>query len=178
MKKSVLSAISVILVFSVFLTAGCATNVAYTTSSKEGDLIIELAGTYMREGEYEKALDVFERGKDLAGSDIRVLYNKTVCTAMLGRYIEAAEMCSQYFKAFPEMLRFKRAEAFYRMEAGDYEGSLKAFNEAIALNPYDSEALFGEYQVLFSLGRYDEAMEYLRDAVLAGWDGELDGKSS
>ena len=48
---------------------------------------------------------------------------------------------------------------------GRYDEAIKAYNEAIRLDPEDAEAWFGKGSALDSLGKYDEAIKAYDEAI-------------
>ncbi len=57
------------------------------------------------------------------------------------------------------------AKAYEAYQAGDYEGALKQYQEAVARNPRDAEALSNLGQVLVRLNRSHDALPYFTKAI-------------
>lgn len=133
-----------------------------TSSGAEHDEIvktsIDLAQRYFSQGNYEKALEIYDKALSLA-EDYRLFYNMAIVLSSLGRNREAALLCESSFENFPYILSFKKAQAFYLSLAGENEASRKAYIEILDLNPYDTEIRISLIKAYMSAGLEDKAYE-------------------
>src|SRR5262245_37149687 len=80
----------------------------------------------------------------------------------------AAEYADKAILLAPDDAEAHDVRARIHVEAGEVEQALARFDEAIALNPSNSEILVGSTDVLLNVGRTDEAIDRIKQAMEIG----------
>ncbi len=131
-----------------------------TTTGTDHDQIvrtaIDLAQAYSDRGEYDKALEVYDRALEQA-DDYRLYYNKAIILTNSGRNVEAAALCATSFEKYNYIMAFKRAQALNLTISGDDAGAIAVYEQMLSLNPYDVETRARLIQALMALGENEEA---------------------
>jgi len=143
--------------------------------------------------DYKTALQEYEQVLKAAPGNVTALYNTACVASLLGNKEQALDYLKRAIEAgwrdggwmekdtdldairgeagYKDLLKnlgfLKRAEDFYRQ--GDYQNSLKEFEEALKVNPKDVNALYNTACVHSLLGNKEQAVMYLKKAVEAGW---------
>ncbi len=133
-----------------------------TTAGTDHDQIvkasIELADLYVRLQRYDDALSVYDRALQEA-DDYRLYYNKALVLSTLGQNSDAANLCSECFERYPQIISFKIAQARYLRLAGEKSLSRNAYLTALELDPFDRETRAKLIEDLIEDGESDKAYE-------------------
>lgn len=138
-KTSAVVALAFVLAVAAFLLCGCASaaKVASTGNDQIVKAAIELAEEYRSLGHLEEAFNVYDRALERT-YDYRLLYNKALAAAYLGDLEKAIELCQEGHESFPNILAFKKAQAKYYIELGNWHGAATSYLEVLELDPYDT----------------------------------------
>ena len=133
-----------------------------STSGTDHDQIvrtsIDLAEAYRSQGRLEMAVDVYDRALTQA-DDYRLYYNKALILSELGRYDDAANLCSSSFESYPYIMAFKRAQALNLRFAGNNPGFYDVSLQILQLSPYDRETRMRLIEAYAEDGLDDKAYE-------------------
>ncbi|MBI5489653.1 MAG: tetratricopeptide repeat protein [Deltaproteobacteria bacterium] len=91
--------------------------------------------------------------------------NLGVVLGELGRHDEAVAVLGMLAQAYPDEPEAHYNLGFEQAQAGDLEGALASFRRAAELDTCGAQALLQESEVLRALGRLDERIEVLQEAV-------------
>ena len=97
---------------------------------------IDLASAYAKAGEYDKAIDVYDRAwSQLA--DYRILYNKAMTIAASGRYPLAINTCQEGIDRFPSIMAFRTALVSFLEIEGRVNDCCRAIEKILTIDPYN-----------------------------------------
>jgi tetratricopeptide (TPR) repeat protein len=137
--------------------------------AKDPFLQNDLGLAYMAKGQYEMAIDHFKKALDL-NPDFSPARNNLGAAHMESENWQKAIEC---FKAVKDDLLYATPHfpltnlGFIYYHRGDYETSLKYYEEALDLMPGFPKALHGQGRVYLKQGRYDKAVMVLEKAAQA-----------
>jgi glyoxylase-like metal-dependent hydrolase (beta-lactamase superfamily II) len=110
----------------------------------------------------EEAVYCCDREIACKPGDFRPLQLKALCLNDLGRFEQALDVLDQLCRLHsPESddVFMRVARGYAQMGLGNYEESLKLFDEALKAKPGMKDALMYKGMALYLAGKYDEAME-------------------
>jgi len=138
--------IALFLILSVFVSCR-------TADSNANEILkssIDLATAYAKAGEYDKAIDVYDRAWSQL-EDYRLLYNKAMTLAACGRYSQAIIVCREGVQRFPMIMAFRTALASF------LETDSSVFEEILELDPYNSAIRLKLMNMLYEGGDIERA---------------------
>lgn len=145
----------VALLFALFCFVGCATTVDETT--EEINAALELGGLYLAEGNFDKAIEIYDRGLEVHSENEKLLYNKTAALIKANRFDEAAALAEAAYRQHPHLLRFAKAQATSLELAGKGIEAIPAWEEIVSLDPADTTSRIRLMNLLVESQRYDDA---------------------
>ena len=98
---------------------------------------IDLATAYAKAGDYDSAIDVYDRAWSQL-EDYRILYNKAMTLAAAGRYPQAIGICREGIEKFPSIMAFRTALASFLETGGMIDECCTELEEILVLDPYNS----------------------------------------
>ena len=126
-------------------------------------------------GSYRRALNYYERARDLRPGRDGTWRNIGDCYAMLGdaqgardSYAKAAEVAGEALRINPNQQSLWMNLAFYQAKLGHSDESLVSLHEAEARGPGDMQLQFKKAQVLAVLGNENEALAQVLDCMAKG----------
>ena len=111
---------------------------------------IDLATEYSKAGEYDKAIDVYDRAWSQL-QDYRILYNKAMTLAACGRYSQAIIVCREGIEIFPMIMAFRTALASFS------DADTSVLEEILELDPYNFAIRLKLMNLLFENGDTERA---------------------
>lgn len=164
--------------------ASCATGLG----KNEKDLVAlkELGTVYLDNGEYEMALDAFDKALAIDAQDSEVLYNKVLVLLASGAYEKAIALCDVSFNAFPAKLRFLKVKAAALLRLKQPDEAFGVYRQIVNLDTGDYvlratvmefalERGFSDYarsEAVFLLERQEEVSRAVAVlSLLEGGDG-------
>lgn len=121
---------------------------------KKTNLYSDLIGVYAASKQYDKAMDAIDKVEAKVGpSDILASIRADMLMAQ-NKHQEAYDFMLQYFN----QTRSPRAACFlaqYNAATFNNQEAIKYYDEALASNPFDTEALYGKAHIYRAMGQYD-----------------------
>ena len=121
---------------------------------KKTTLYSDLIGVYAASKQYDKAMDAIDKVEAKVGpSDILASIRADMLMAQ-NKHQEAYDFMLQYFN----QTRSPRAACFlaqYNAATFNNQEAIKYYDEALAANPFDTEALYGKAHIHRAMGQYD-----------------------
>jgi len=121
---------------------------------KKTTLYSDLIGVYAASKQYDKAMDAIDKVEAKVGpSDILASIRADMLMAQ-NKHQEAYDFMLQYFN----QTRSPRAACFlaqYNAATFNNQEAIKYYDEALAANPFDTEALYGKAHIYRAMGQYD-----------------------
>ena len=117
------------------------------------------------EGEPELALADFETASALDGEAWRPVHNRSVTHAQAGRFADAFDDVNRVIELHPTFAKAYSNRATLYVEAGESELALADYRKALEHDADLIAAHVGRGRVCHMLGRLDEALEHLNEAV-------------
>ncbi len=121
---------------------------------KKTNLYSDLIGVYAASKQYDKAMDAIDKVEAKVGpSDILASIRADMLMAQ-NKHQEAYDFMLQYFN----QTRSPRAACFlaqYNAATFNNQEAIKYYDEALAANPFDTEALYGKAHIHRAMGQYD-----------------------
>ncbi|MCZ7418281.1 tetratricopeptide repeat protein [Verrucosispora sp. WMMA2121] len=129
------------------------------------NLRVELG--YLHDDRYDfvAALEAFEQALAIDPSDAKALEWRVVALRRLRRFDEAGEAVRDAIARRPDAPNLRVALGYLQFSLHDYGSALEAFEQALAIDPSDADALEWRVTALRDLRRFDEAEEAVRDAI-------------
>lgn len=123
------------------------------------------ANDLIKQGEYEKSLECFDKAIELNPAESLLWYMKGRVLIDLNRCDEAIELLDKAFDLNPLYVRSLATKGIAYEKLGKYNEAMACYDEAIILDPKDDYA-FGLKGTLFLIGLkdYDNAIKYLNQA--------------
>lgn len=121
---------------------------------KKTSLYSDLMGVYSAAGQYDKALDAIDKIENKVGPSDALATIRTDMLLSQGKTREAYDYMLEYYK----QNRSPRAACFlaqYNAASFNNQEALKFYDEALEINPFDTEARYGKAHVHRALGQYD-----------------------
>lgn len=160
--------IAIFLVLMVFVSCR-------TAESNANEILkssIDLASAYAKAGEYDKAIDVYDRAWSQL-EDYRILYNKAMTIAASGKYPQAINTCQEGIDRFPSIMAFRTALVSFLETEGRVNDCIRALERLVAIDPYNSVMRIKLMNMLYEKGDIQRAKYHA--SVL--WDqGKTDNK--
>jgi tetratricopeptide (TPR) repeat protein len=164
----------------------CLASCATSNSQKDKDLVAlkELGTLYLDNGEYEMALDAFDKALAIDAENNEILYNKVLVLLARYEFDKAIALSDSSFEAFPSQLRFLKAKASALLKMKNTEEAFQVYQQILSLDPgdYAFHALvmqfaldrgykeFARSEAMFLLNRQEETDKAI--STLAILDGE------
>ena len=126
---------------------------------------IDLASAYAKAGDYEMAVDVYDRAWSQL-EDYRILYNKAMTVAASGRYPQAINICQEGIDRFPSIMAFRTALVSFLETEGRINDCCRAIEKILTIDPYNSVLRIKLMNMLYGKGDIQRA-EYHASVL---WD--------
>lgn len=123
----------------------------------------DLASNYLYDGEFKKALDIYEELEDLIGINEQISLQKQKIYLQMDKPEEAIEEIERLVNAYPDETRYLEMLAEMYMANRDFEKALGLYERIRELdpdNPYINISLSDYYR---KVGNKEKSLEYLRD---------------
>lgn len=125
------------LFFLVFLTSCSSLNKENSNLEIE-KTAIELGNIYTSQGQYEKALEVYNKAI-FEYDSYKLEFNKAQVISLMGNYHDAAKLFLNGFEKNPYKIRFLISAADCFDKAGDKNRAIELYNTVLSLDPGDNE---------------------------------------
>ncbi|RPJ47040.1 MAG: tetratricopeptide repeat protein [Candidatus Latescibacterota bacterium] len=149
----------------------------YYDIKRPGDLpslLFSRGYAFAEAGDFDRAADLYRESLAEDPSDPRTLINLGTVLARAGRLEEAEETLVQALERDPSYAPFVWNNlAMARLSSGDPDGALVFLERSIAADPNDADVRANAGNVLLSLGRYEEALARLDEALRGAAAREL-----
>jgi tetratricopeptide (TPR) repeat protein len=131
----------------------------------EAEEYINKGSDFYYKGDYEKALEAYEKATEFNPDIATAWNNKGAALIKLGRLEEALEAYEKATELDPDY-----SEAWYNMGGilgalGRHEEALEAFEKVIEFHPDDAMAWNNKSVALVNLGRYKESLKAVKKAL-------------
>jgi tetratricopeptide (TPR) repeat protein len=127
-----------------------------------------LAQSYRRQGDFRRAIPLYQQAAAHAPDDSDARYNLGVALHETGRDREALAVLDEAIRLDPDRPEIHNARGIVLLAVGRAPEALAAFERASALDPRDARAHNNRGNVLRQMKRYDDAEQaYRRAAELA-----------
>jgi len=128
----------------------------------------QIGGKYASEGNYEKAIENFNKELEREPKNYYAMYNKALCESRLGKhkksiidFSKAIELKTDYYKAYLNRAIVKR-------NITDYKGALSDLNKSLEIKENYPEAYYHRGIINEYLKNYDQACKDLTRAKELG----------
>lgn len=133
----------------------------------EGDI-------YLENGEYQKALDIYEKALKEMPESTSLLYAHALASEKLNRVDIAERDLRDILKIDPNNVQALNALGYTLADRTDrYNEALGYIQRAMTLDPKDAAIIDSMGWVQFRLGNHDQAITYLRQALELTQDSEV-----
>jgi len=126
--------------------------------------LFEKGNTYYYKGNYDKAIEYYEKAIELK-SDDEVYYNMGYVYCNKGNYDKAIECYEKAIELKPD-----KNEAYNNMgnayyNKGNYDKAIECYEKAIELKPDKDKAYYNMGNAYYNKGNYDKAIECYEKAI-------------
>ena len=143
-----------------------------TTELKESAVnYFNIAYSFGEKGDYEKAIENYDKAIELNPNYEEAWYNKGVRLGKLERHEEAIECHDKAIELKPNDEEAWYGKGFELGESERHEEAIECYDKAIELNPNYEEAWYSKGVDLEKLGRKDEAKLCFQKAKELGYEG-------
>jgi tetratricopeptide (TPR) repeat protein len=142
-------------VLIVFLVCGCK---GMATSAEE---YYSIGMAYFELGRYEEAEKWFNRAKQADRTMIASQYNLGRIAFETQNYSEAAKHFEDILIKDPDNVLALKAAAYTRIKMGDIAAAEKHYSRLLEIIPESADDGYNHALVLYSMGRYEEALKVL-----------------
>ena len=111
-----------------------------------------------RSGNYEKAVQCYDRALEIDPKGADVWNNKGVALKNLGHYDEAVQCYDRALEVDPKYARAWLNKSVALGNLGRYGKAVQCYDRALEVDPKDADAWYSKGVALDALGRYDEAV--------------------
>ncbi|WP_296826334.1 tetratricopeptide repeat protein [uncultured Megasphaera sp.] len=126
-------------------------------------------------GDYDKAIEYFDKAIDLDADNYQALSNKGITLAMRGNGTgnkkdveQGITLIEQALQLAPkDMASFYNLALAYKID-GQYDKAITYFKNVIAADPGNTWSYYGIATIYGDLGKADEALPYLKQAIDLG----------
>ncbi|AEV28168.1 Tfp pilus assembly protein PilF [Sphaerochaeta pleomorpha str. Grapes] len=125
----------IVSIVCILCLASCATGLG--KNEKDLAALKELGTVYLDNGEYEMALDAFDKALAIDAQDSEVLYNKVLVLLASGAYENAITLCDVSFNSYPAKLRFLKAKAAALIKLKKTDEAFQVYRQIISLDAGD-----------------------------------------
>ena len=126
---------------------------------------LALGECLQKNGEYRAAIQTLESVRDIAPNNIEPLLGLARAYLSIGEYGQAASYAQSATNKAPNEITPLLVCAEVALQAGNPREAQKYVNTALHINSQDTEALKMNSHVLQALGRFEEALETLEQAI-------------
>jgi LPXTG-motif cell wall-anchored protein len=126
---------------------------------------VEKGIAYGKQGEYNKAIEAYNKAIAIDPNDKKALLNKGFAFAELGEHNKAIEAYKKAIAIDPNDKDALLIGGLVFFELGEYNKAIEAYNKAIAIDPNDAAAWAYKGTAFTVLGKYDEAIEAYNKAI-------------
>lgn len=156
-KQPILHVISLIIVLSGFVLFSLLDNFSISPSKN--------AEKYYKEGNYEKALEIYNKAILTNGKDFNLIYNKGTTLLSLERYAEAVEAfkLSEKLGNKDESLYLDLGYSYYCLN--NFKESIASYKKVLDITPENVEAITWLAHNNIMLENYDEAINLCEKAI-------------
>jgi len=130
----------------------------------------KLGNEYYDKGDYDKAIDCYQKAIDIKPDD-EAYYNMGIVYDAKGDYDKAIEYYQKAIELNPNdnETYYNMGNAYYNK--GDYEKAIECYQKAIEINP-DDEAYYNMGLAYYNKGDYEKAIECYQKAIEINPDDE------
>jgi len=156
-----------LILISVFLSSGCATTPANSTSHDEASKFTKEGNQYLLQGEFEQAIAAYQKAIELNPNDTEAYLNRGQAYAIgSGQYDLAIADYNKVIKINPRDAQayFKRGKVY--KQKGEFDRAISDYSKAIELNPNYAEA-YTNRGVIYGRdkGQFDLAISDFNKAI-------------
>lgn len=120
---------------------------------------------HVRVGQYEEAIECFDRALEAKPQDPYIMYNKAIALSSLGRHDEAYIHCKKALAKDPKNSYVLSRMGIELSKLGKRRDALNYHQKALKINPSDPVILYNMAVDLSALERHEEAYEYCKKAL-------------
>ncbi len=124
------------------------------------DLYREIGVVYFRQGRYDDAIDVWQKGLTYAQNDPSLLNNLSIAYMQVGRIDEAASVASTALAVNPYMPQALNTMGQICMLKNDFEHAAQYFLKAVELEPNVAARYWNAALALERAKKFDMAFQY------------------
>ena len=124
------------------------------------DYVYDVANIFSDYNVHEKAMEWMARSQGDDSDDFKELMARTLFG--LGKYKDSERIFNELIDHDPYSIRYWNALASVQFMNEDYHAAITSSEYAIAIDPNDAESLLSKANSLYSLGNYEEALDYFR----------------
>lgn len=124
-----------VLILLMVLSVSCRT--AESNANEILKSSIDLASAYASAGQYDKAVNVYDRAYAQL-RDYRILYNKAMTLAACKNYSEAVLVCRQGIDSYPMVMAFRTALVSFLETEGKFDECRSEILAMLELDPYNT----------------------------------------
>jgi tetratricopeptide (TPR) repeat protein len=124
-----------------------------------------LATNLSNSGEFELAIDHFNKAIDLAPNDFMAWANKGLALNRLNRFEEAIKCYDRAIEINPQYSSSWNNKGLALKDLKRYEESIECFDQSISVNPNLEFGWLNKAEVLVKLGRPEEAIECYKETL-------------
>ncbi|MCF0262306.1 MAG: hypothetical protein HUK23_05305 [Sphaerochaetaceae bacterium] len=148
----------ILIIFSVLLLCVSCKSISNSDADQIVKASIDLAQVYIQAKQYDKAVQTYEKALSQV-NDYRLIYNKAYALSLQGYYEYAAQLCKDGFKNYPNVIAFKKAQAYYLRQNGNHNAACDAYLEILQADPYDTDTAEELISYYLELEMQDQAYE-------------------
>jgi tetratricopeptide (TPR) repeat protein len=137
----------------------------HANDNDKGDIWLRIGNTYSDKGEYDKAIESYEKiivikpdYHDAFNNMGNAYSNKGEYEKAIESYEKAIEIKPDYYDAFNNM-----GNAY--SNKGEYEKAIESYEKAIEINPDYHETFYNMGNAYYNKGDKDKAIEYYQKAI-------------
>lgn len=124
----------------------------------------QIGGKYASEGNYEKAIENFNKEIERESKNYYAWFNKALCNSYIGEYEKSIKDFSQAIELKPDYYKAYLNRALVKRDITDYEGALVDLNRSLEIEIDYAEAYYHRGIINEYLKSYDQACKDLTRA--------------
>lgn len=128
----------------------------------------QIGGKYASEGNYEKAIENFNKELEREPKNYFAWFNKALCESLLGEHEKSIKDFSQAIELKPDYYKAYLNRALVKRDITDYEGTLLDLNKSLEIKVDYPEAYYHRGIINDYLKNYDQACKDLTKAKELG----------
>ncbi|MFQ6050729.1 MAG: tetratricopeptide repeat protein [Candidatus Hydrothermarchaeota archaeon] len=131
----------------------------------DANKLYERGMSFFKLGEYENAIEFFDRALEIDSNFKLALNNKGACLIMLGRFDEAVKCYNQLLELSPDHVLALSNKGFCLTKLGKYEEAIELFDRILEIDPNNYLAWINRGTTLTSMNMLEEAIECYEKAL-------------